>query len=197
MIYYFNTLPKTVTQDASGNSVLVTDLLARSSMIRNVLANPLLFYTYDIKDSDTPEIIADKYYENSYRYWIIMFVNEIFSPQWDWPLNPKQLGDYIENKYESSSDIHHYEKITEQYESGTKTTTTEKFQITQEEYDDLDETTLTYTIGDSSTTITTTKKIISNYEYEFELNESKRNIKLLKSDYVFQIENELRKLMNK
>jgi len=40
-----------------------------------------------------------------------------------------------------------------------------------------------------------TKKIVSNYEYEYELNESKRKIKILNKEYAAQFEKEFVNLM--
>lgn len=197
MIYYFNTLPKTIINDSVGNQVIATDLLVRSSLIKSTLSNPLLYYTYDIKDTDTPEIIADKYYDNSYRYWIILFVNNFFDAQWEWPLNSSQFNSYVEGKYDDVGAIHHYEKTIEQYEQSSKVTTTETIEITEDEYNDLTEGEQTITIGESTVVITTTGTAVTNFDYEFNLNEAKRNIKLLKADYVFQIEKELKELMGK
>jgi len=33
--------------------------------------------------NDTPEIVAEKFYGNSYRYWIVLLSNNIIDPQWD------------------------------------------------------------------------------------------------------------------
>jgi hypothetical protein len=45
-------------------------------------------------------------------------------------------------------------------------------------------------------TITTTNKAVSNYTYEFELNESKRKIRILDSKYVSQVEEQFKGLMS-
>ena len=109
---YFETLPKVVVTQPDGTSTVYTNLMARVSLINDMLKNPLLFYSYDIQEGDTPEIIADKYYGDSYRYWIVLLVNNILDPQWDWPLNGQAFNDYIAQKYtiDPYSTIHHYEK---------------------------------------------------------------------------------------
>ena len=84
---YFQKLPKVLIRDEKGVSTLYTNIMARASIINDILDNPMLFYKYDIQDGDTPEIVADKYYGNSYRFWLIMFSNRMLDPQWDWPLN--------------------------------------------------------------------------------------------------------------
>jgi hypothetical protein len=73
---YFDSLPKAIkTKD--GVSILMTDLMARCSIIPEILKNPMLYYEYTIQDGDTPEIVAYKYYGDSYRYWIVLFANQI------------------------------------------------------------------------------------------------------------------------
>ena len=95
---YFKTLPKLISTN-NGNSILLTNLLVRSSIIQNLLTNSLVFYKYDIQDGDTPEIVAYKYYGDAYRYWIVLFSNQMLDPQWDWPLNSINFQNYIVNKY--------------------------------------------------------------------------------------------------
>ena len=74
---YFNSIPKILTPDVNGEGILLTNLMARSEIIPSLLNNPMMFYKYDIQEGDTPEIIADKYYGDSYRYWIVLFANQI------------------------------------------------------------------------------------------------------------------------
>lgn len=52
-----------------------------------------------------------------------------------------------------------------------------------------------FTINSEDISVTTTKEIISIYQYENEINERKRQIKLIKKEYVPQIERELKILM--
>ena len=115
---YFDNLPN-MLYDLSGVSplkpIVIKNILARAK-IRETLKNPsLIYYTYNIKGTDTPEIIADKYYGNSNRHWIILLANDIVDPQYDWPLSDTEFGKYIISKYRSISNaktsIHHYEKL--------------------------------------------------------------------------------------
>jgi hypothetical protein len=117
---YFNTLPKVIKTDANLNSVIMTDLLARCSIIPEILKNPMVYYDYDVQDGDTPEIVAYKYYSDSYRYWIVLFANQITDPQWDWPIESASFNNYIEDKYQSFNPyntVKYYEKIVTKYDS--------------------------------------------------------------------------------
>ena len=195
---YFKYLPKVVKTDEKGVSTLFTNVMARASIINDLLNNPVLFYTYDIQDGDTPEIVADKYYGDSYRYWLIMFANQMLDPQWDWPLNSLNFNLYIADKYQEfdpNSTIYEYQKVVTQYDSSSQTTTTDVFVIDEHTYDTLIPSTQTYTFPSSTTTISISKNAKTYYQHEVEVNEAKRNIKLLRKEYSIQIENEFKNLM--
>jgi hypothetical protein len=196
---YFDTLPKIINIDSTGNSKVMTNLLARASVIPEILKDPLLYYTYDIQEGDTPEIIAHKYYGDSYRYWIVLFANELLDPQWDWPMTSAVFEQYLADKYPSTnvySEIEYYEKVITQYDVNTQTTTVNKIRIDEDVYNGLPVTqTATYTLPTGPVTITTDRNAVSIYDYELSLNEAKRNIKILNSNYVGEMENQLKKLM--
>ena len=195
---YFNTLPKIVTSDYNNNTIVLTNLLARASLIDNYLDNPLMFYTYDIQEGDTPEIIAHKYYDDPYRYWIVLVSNQVLDPQWNWPLNSGVFNKYIVDKYTTInpySDVHHYEKIITQFDVVTKTTTKNTVVVDQAAYNLVNENTKTVSLRTGSVSITTSKRGVSFYDYEQELNETKRNIKLLNKNYMNSFESQFYKLM--
>ena len=98
---YFDTLPKIITSDNNNNNIILTNLLARASVINSLLTNPLLFYSYDIRENETPEMIANKYYGSPDNFWVVMMANQLLDPQWDWPLNYNEFNLYIINKYGS------------------------------------------------------------------------------------------------
>ena len=204
---YFSALPKVIVTDNNRVSRIMTNLMARTSVLPAVLQNPLLFYTYDIQEGDTPEIIADKYYSDSYRYWVVLYVNQIMDPQWDWPLSGSQLQKYIEDKYGYNANTGHwttdpyattyqYQKIITKYDESTQTTTVDVIVIDEHTYDTLNETSNSYTLPTGTVIISVSKKLVSLYENEIESNEQKRNIKILNSIYVDQLENEFSKLMS-
>lgn len=195
---YFETLPKLVTITPAGSTVL-TNLMARASIVPTVLNNPLLYYTYDIQDGDTPEIVAHKYYGSSYNYWVVMYANQLLDPQWDWPLTVNNFYSYIEQKYtefDPYTEIHHYEKIITQTDNGTGTKTINTLTIDEDTYNSLVQTTNTYSLPTGSVTVVVTKKAVSYFDFELNLNESKRQIKLLNKAYLGQFEEELRQLMS-
>jgi hypothetical protein len=173
--------------------------LARASVIPELLKNPAIYYRYDIQEGDTPEIIAHKYYGDSYRYWIVLLANEILDPQWEWPMSGQVFNNYLTSKYPSIniySDIHHYEKTLTQFDFGTNTTTTNTVEVDEDTYTSLIETTKTFSLPTGDVSVTVSKTAVNYYDYEEKLNESKRNINILNSNYVNQLETELSKLMS-
>ena len=196
---YFDSLPKIVHINEFGVSKVMTNIMARVSIIPQILNNPAIYYEYDIQDSDTPEIIAHKYYGDSYRYWLVMFANQLMDPQWDWPLSGNELNAYLIKKYGENyntySEIHHYEKILTQFDYGTNTTTTNKVTVSEDIYNAIVPQTNYFSLPTGDVSIAVDKSAVSVYDYELDLNEQKRNIKILNSAYVNKIEEDFKKLM--
>jgi hypothetical protein len=196
---YFRTLPKITKVDEKGNSSLFVNLLARASLIQELLKNPLLFYSYNIQESDTPEILAHKYYGDIERFWLIMFANQLLDPIWDWPLQGQNFQKYLNDKYttEELGEIHHYEKIITTIDKVSRTETVQRIIIDEETYDTMVNTENGYALPNGAIVIVKEQKsVVTNYEYEVNVNESKRNIKLLNEKYAAQMEIELRELMS-
>jgi hypothetical protein len=174
-----------------------------------MLSNGLNFYLYDVQDGDTPEIVAHKYYNDVSRFWIVLYCNEMMDPQWDWPLSYSQFNNYVEGKYGNNlNDVHHYEKVITKISRQTENdqTVVEKHVISIEEYVSLLYAN-PYGIGPLKTfelptipkqfvDVSIQPVSVSNYQYELELNENKRTIKLLNKLYADQLESEFTKLMS-
>jgi hypothetical protein len=200
---YFDTLPKIIKTDAKGNSYLLTNILARANLLQSFLTSPAIYYEYDIQDGDTPEIIAHKYYGDVYRYWVVLFANQIIDPQWEWPMSGVVFESYIDNKYISATPainplttVHHYEKQIDTLDISTNITTTNKISISQNTYNSLTTSTTNYSLATGTVKVTISKNLINIYNYELQLNEDKRNIKILKNNYVGQLEKQLKSLMS-
>ncbi len=101
MARYFNFFPKTLYSANNQVSSLdtITNITARFSFERTLKENSSIFYSYDIKDGDTPEIIARKFYDNSERHWIVLLFNDMIDPQFDWPMDERTLNEFIDAKY--------------------------------------------------------------------------------------------------
>lgn len=196
---YFNTLPKVVTTDNNNNSIVLTNLLARVNVIPELLKNPLLYYSYDVQEGETPEIIASKYYGSPDNFWIVMFSNQLLDPEWDWPLSYANFSAYIIDKYGSASaaqsQIARYEKIITTSDSLSNMVNREVIIIDQNEYSNTALNTVTVDFGNETVVITTEVNEVSAYDSELLVNESKRNINLLNVKFLPTIQSQFKKLM--
>ena len=195
---YFQTLPKLLVKDKQSIQV-ATNLLARVNIISSLIEDPLIYYSYDIQDSDTPEIIAHKYYGSVNRFWMVLFANQILDPQWDWPMNNLVFDSFINSKYtiQELSQTHHFEKIITNTTIPEGLVSSETITISEDDYNDLFESSKTYSTVTGNVNIRISKNAVDNYTYEYNLNESKRNIKLLNKSYADKLEVEFNKLMNR
>ena len=205
---YFDTFPLVVASDYKNNAILLTNLMARVEIIPSLLRNPLLFYSYDLKESDRPDILAHKYYDDSNKYWMILYANEIMDPLYDWPLTSQQFDAYLKNKYSAAaggdafvltyttSTVQEYRKTITTYDSTSLETTSKTVVVDLTTYNSITTGSITQTFSSgASVTRTISKTAVSIYDYEIELNEAKQNIKLINSSYSNQLENDLKTLM--
>lgn len=207
---YFDSLPRVLTPDQNGNYILLTNILARAKLIDKLQNNPMLFYKYSIQDGDTPEILAEKYYDDPFKYWIILYSNQILDPIWGWPLTYTQFLGYIDSKYATDADdagktpfeytnttVHEYQKITTTIDNYTSLKSEQIVSVDFATYSSIMETENTYTIpSGSSCTVKITKKLVTIYDFEYDLNESRREIKIMNSNFSEQMEVQFRELMN-
>lgn len=112
---YFSNFPQMYyTFEINGVNVLkiVTDISANVRFRKEILAGITLYDLYEIRDGETPDILADRIYGSSQYHWVLMLVNEKYDIYNDWPLSYEVLNNYIVEKYtlEKIGDIHHYEK---------------------------------------------------------------------------------------
>ena len=111
---YFENFPKFAYDfDINGERkvLIVSDITRNVRFRKDILSNVTLYDEYDIKEGETPEIIAEKLYGNSQYHWIIMLVNDRYDYIKDFPLTYTALTQYITDKYgvDNELDTHHYE----------------------------------------------------------------------------------------
>lgn len=96
----------------NGQDVIKTvkDISKNIRFRSEILSNITLYDEYDIKDGDTPEIIAQKYYGSPEYHWVVMLCNERYDWIDDFPLSTYQLEAFVTQKYGSGNEYntHHY-----------------------------------------------------------------------------------------
>ena len=116
---YFKSFPYTLyTLDDISTVQVVTNITNRVSLPDEVKTNLSLYDEYDIRDGETPEMVADKFYSNPELHWLILHYNEIIDPRFDWPLDTNNLNRQVASKYANVNGIHHYEDANGNYVNG-------------------------------------------------------------------------------
>ena len=171
---YFDAFP-VIQYDSKGdlNFKDVTNLLRRVGMRAKLKSNTLLYDTYDVKEGETPEMIAHKLYGDPELHWIILLLNDITDRYHQWPMSGMQFLDYLNDKYTNPDGIHHYES--------TQTSGDTKVKI--EVFNEVDD--------DAYTGLTP----ITNREYEENEQDKRRQIRLVDPSFVEQFVDEFQKLI--
>jgi len=177
---YFNVMPK-IQYDSmnTGDPKVVTNLLRRVAVRAKIKTNTLLFDTYNVKEGETPEIIADKLYDDTTLHWVVLLMNDITDRYHQWPMNFSQFNQFIADKYDDVDGTHHYELAQS---SGDTTTKIEVYNNSA-----------LYSGDDDFYSSAT---VITNREYEEAQQEIKRQIRLLDPRYINDFVEEYINLMN-
>jgi len=156
---YFENFP-TIAYDVTGNKIFqtVSDILTRVVARTEVKTRDVLFTKYQIMENETPESVAYDYYGKAEYHWIVLMLNQYYDRYYDWPMTQRNLQAYVINKYSNPDGIHHYEISQKSGNTNTKI----KVELADEP---------------SATSVT-------NYVYESELNENRKQIKLLDGTYL-------------
>ena len=176
---YFNKIPY-ILYDSKGQGDYkeVTNLLRRVSLRTKVRSNVLFFDTYDVKEGETPEIIAHKLYGDPQLHWVILMINDITDRYHQWPMSTPQFLAFINDKYDNVDDVHHYEIPQSSGNTNTKIEVYKNSAL--------------YT-GD--TDFYASASIVTNFEYEESVQDKNRKIRLLDPIYVEQFVTEYENLM--
>ncbi len=227
MAKYFNKFPLVhYTLDDGKSFDVITNIVSRFGLERKLRNNALIYYSYEVGDGETPEIIATKIYNSPERHWIVLLANNIMDVESEWPMDNKVLINYIDKKYRTEemngldwakTNVHSYyrtETISIPNVEEGKTVT--RTRICKDVYDKMVEDAANYpfkivddeyvfsTMHDRPTIlhdgtycyITVEKSYKTYMEYELDLNESKRNIVLFRNEFVIPLEEQLKDIFN-
>jgi type II secretory pathway component GspD/PulD (secretin) len=207
MANFFNYFPKTAyISDKKSSLTLITNLLTRVKFLDAIKNNVSAYYLYSVKDGETPENLAFRFYGSMERHWVILLLNDIRDPQFDWCMNYETFNRYVEEKYSGLGGLTYAQSTVQKYLiDETRAIPSLRSSVTETRETDYDtwnsfatsSTTLTLTNSLNYTmTKTTSKRTQTIYDYEIELNEAKRSIKVLKKEYVDLVEKELKNIGN-
>lgn len=151
---YFSNFPL-VRYNGTGLQVNLTRRTTVASTIKN---NEAYYYAYTVSEGDTPENLADRFYDDVNLAWVILDFNNIVNVFEEWPKDQAELDSYVQEAYENPYGIHHYVSL---------------------EGD----------IVDYQTQPSWNRIPVTNYEHETEVNDAKRDVKLVLPEYVNDIVN--------
>ena len=211
---YFRELPDILYQSnllhkvSSQEYVRIKNIFRRVKIQDWIQENTNFFNRYTIRDGERPDTMAERLYGSPDRDWIVILTAGITNIKNDWPLSNYDLYRYVENKYGTTlNDIHHYETIEVRDSRGrlilpAGQKVAQNFTIPTP----YDASATNYYVGirpqssnvDYRSVNSNINPVtgVSNYEYETQLNESKRQIEVMKPIYLQQFLNDMRELMN-
>ena len=188
MSNYFNLLPDFEYVSRLPNAkisdyITVKNLFKRVFLREDIYQNLTFFEKYSVVGDDRPDNVAAEIYEDSSLDWLILLANNIVNIPNEWPLGQADFNRYLLDKYNDDynliyNGIHHYEtvEVKDSYEviivpAGLEVAA------------DFETTYYDYFIGGLTTENDITRPI-TNFQYEENLENKKREIFILRPEYI-------------
>jgi hypothetical protein len=176
-----------------GDYSKVKNLFKRGKLREDIFQNISFFTKYQIKGNDRPDNVAFEVYGDSNLDWVVLICNNILNVQSEWPIPQQIFDEYLLDKYGDYdtlyNGIHHFE--TQEIKNSQGVTIIPEGLQVPEDYSVtfFDFFTDAYEIKQNITIP------ITNYQYEEGLENSKRNIWILKPRYLNVILDDMEELM--
>lgn len=111
---YFSKIPNVYAPYTIGGIeqyIQIKDITVNVRFVSEFLSNITIYDLYDIKDGETPEILAENFYGTPTYHWAIMLANDRYDYINDFPISSNTFVEYVVGKYGQShlNDVHHYE----------------------------------------------------------------------------------------
>ena len=172
--------------------IRVKNLFKKGYLKEDIFQDLTLFTKYKVQGNERPDNVAYKIYNDPSLDWIVLLSNNIINIQTEWPMDQYELDRYLLDKYESYeklNEIHHYETIEIKNSTGVimveeGLTVDSDFSVTFYDW-----------MIDSLETKSGITNPVTNYEYEMKKEDEKRNIFLLKPDYVHVVKDDITSIM--
>ena len=112
MSKYFENFPLLrYSLDEGKSQFIIADIFRRVIARSESLTGTAGYDFYQLRDGDTPEIVAHKVYGDPNLHWVILIANEVIDPRFEWLLPQAALETYVKDKYGAANQYsaHHYE----------------------------------------------------------------------------------------
>ncbi len=173
--------------------ITVKNLFKKVKLRDDIFQNLAFFEKYTIDGDDRPDNVSFKIYDDPIFDWVILLSNNMINIQSEWPLPQRDFDRFVLDKYGDYdtlyNGIHHYETIEVKNSQGVT--------IVPEGLNVQDNYRVSYYdfFVDQQIETGNLANPITNYEYEEELNNQKRNIFILKPPYLNVVVNDLDEIM--
>jgi hypothetical protein len=176
-----------------GDYIKVKNLFKKGEIRKDIFQNLAFFEKYKIVGDDRPDNVAFEVYEDSKLDWIVLLSNNVLNIQSEWPLPQTDFDRFVLDKYGDYNTlyngIHHYE--TEEVKNSQSVTIVPAGLQVDSSYS---VSYYDYLTGEQITTGNISVPV-TNYEYEEKVENDKRNIFLLKKNYVGIVLNDMEGIM--
>tara|TARA_A200000159_G_scaffold156193_2_gene170840 strand:+ start:577 stop:1260 length:684 start_codon:yes stop_codon:yes gene_type:complete len=186
-----------VSQDPDDQGIFdsytpVKNLFRRVKLREDIFTNLTYFTNYKVIGDDRPDQLAYKLYDDESLDWIILISNNILNVRDEWPLTQAAFDTFLLEKYDTYDNIHavkYYRSIEVSDSLGNLVfpggiTVDQNYSVT---YQDLGKGT--------EQTVTNITEAVTNYQYEQEREDKKRNVYILKPSYIPIILDDVKSLM--
>jgi hypothetical protein len=77
----------------------MSDITVRFKVEQTVIDEQAYPLNVTINDTDRPEVLADRVYKDSNMHWVVLSLNDMINPYYDWVLSSNSLDNYVAEKY--------------------------------------------------------------------------------------------------
>lgn len=182
-----------------GGLKLSKNLFRRVRFRDNLNALYVASTRYTIQQGETPEQVSNKQYGSPEWYWTILILNNIIDIRNDWPVSDYELDLAIEKKYGVEQEQIKFWETKEVYEGNNLVlqggVIIEYYQGTTEQQATNYYPSYTFTTPTGS--LLTGAQImfpVTNREYEYRQNENKKEIFLIRPEYLTTMQEEIQTL---
>ena len=166
--------------------VEVKNIFRRAKLRDDLQNNFTIFNKYEILIGARPDTVAEDLYGSSQFDWVVLTVAGIINVRNEWPLSDRDLYDYSLDKYGESLNSVKFFETTEVKDTSSRMILPKGKVVDSN-----------FTIPKPGEPTATLNPVvgISNYEYETRLNEKKRNIFVLREEYLQEFVSDMRQIM--
>ena len=171
---------------SSFDYVEAKNLFRRTKLRDDLQNNFTLFDKYEIVEGMRPDNVAQELYESDQFDWVVLLVAGITNVRNEWPLSNRDLYHYALDKYGDSLNSNMFFETIEVKDTSGRLILPKGKVVDQN-----------FTIPKPGAPNATINPVvgISNFEYETRINDEKRNIFVLRLEYLQEFVNDFRELM--